>query len=367
MKNSDILFEVNNGIGFIKLNRPKKLNALSYDMIKRLYEQLLKWKDDDNVAIVLLEGEGEKALCSGGDVVHLHEKRYSNIEEYAFGFFYTEYCMNMLIFSYPKPILSYMTGYVMGGGVGICFGTSHRIITEKTKWGMPEMNIGLYPDVGGSYFLNKMPGHTGRYLALTSNIIGPEDVLHIGAADYYIDSSSWESLRQDIVKKSWIINSAKDELNSVISKYSKKPTITAPITEIEEKINHHFGFDSMEKIVSSLKESSDKGDNWAKNVINTILKKSPTSLKVTLKQLIKGKKQTMKECFKMELEMSMNFMHYDDFFEGVRAVLVDKDRNPKWEPPTLEEVKNEVVDAFFTYSWKTGKNPLDDFNILKIN
>ncbi len=363
MKNTDILFDVRGGVGFIKLNRPEKHNALSYQMIELLYEQLKAWKNDDNVAIVVMEGEGEKALCSGGDVVHLYERKDSNVEEYAFGFFHTEYCMNMLIFTYPKPILSYMNGYVMGGGVGICVGTSHRIVTEKTKWAMPEMNIGLYPDVGGSYFMNKMPGHIGRYLALTSKAIKPVDVLYIGAADYYIESSWWKEMRQAIVDKTWSVGSAAKDLNTLISGYSKKPSITSAIAKLEEKINHHFGFDTMEEIVESLQVSAQKGDEWADDVVKTILSKSPTSLKVTLKQLIEGKKRSMKECFKMELDMSMNFMKNHDFFEGVRSVLVDKDRNAKWDPQTLEDVQAEFVDSFFSYPWEGGKNPLDDFEV----
>jgi len=363
LSNPNILFEVKNGIGFIRLNRPEKRNALSYPMIECMYKQLLEWKNDDSVAMVLLEGEGDKALCAGGDVVHLREKRYSNIDEYAFGFFYTEYCMNMLIFTYPKPIMSYMTGFVMGGGVGICVGTSHRIVTEKTKWAMPEMNIGLYPDVGGSYFMNKMPGQTGRYLALTSKPIKPADVLYIGAADYYIDTSSWDELRQAIVDKTWTLDGTVERLDFLISQYSKELPVVSPLAELEEKINYHFGFDTMEEIVESLEQAAENGDEWADDVVKTIFTKSPTSLKVTLKQLQEGKKKTMKECFEMELEMSMNFMHYDDFFEGVRAVLVDKDRNPKWNPPSLEEVKQEVVDSFFSYIWEDGKNPLYEFEI----
>lgn len=363
MRNTDILFSVRGGIGFIKLNRPEKHNALSYTMIELLYKQLKEWKDDDSVAIVVMEGEGEKAFCSGGDVVHLYERRNSNVEEYAFGFFHTEYCMNILIFTYPKPILAYMNGYVMGGGVGICVGTSHRIVTEKTKWAMPEMNIGLYPDVGGSYFMNKMPGHIGRYLALTSRAIKPADVLYIGAADYYIESSSWKEMREAIADKKWAVASAKKELNNLISKYSKEPSTNCGIAELEERINRHFGFDTMEEIVESLMEALENGDEWAADVVKTILSKSPTSLKVTLKQLIEGKKISMKECFKMELNMSMNFMKNHDFFEGVRSVLVDKDKNAKWNPSTLEGVKKEFVDSFFSYPWKDGKNPLDDFEI----
>lgn len=360
---SDILFKAINGIGWIKLNRPNKLNALSYEMIELLYGQLLKWKDDENVAIIIIEGEGDKAFCSGGDVRHLYDKKDSNIEDYAFGFFYTEYNMNMTMHLYPKPILVYMNGIVMGGGVGVAVAGSHRIVNERTKWAMPEMNIGLYPDVGGSYFLNKMPGYIGRYLALTSKAINSADVLYIGAADYYIKSSFWKDLRQAISEKTWTIDSAEKELNVLLNEFSETPAMSSSIAELEEKINFHFRFETIEEIVKALEESAENGDEWAADVVKTILSKSPTSLKVTLYQLIEGKKKSMLDCFKMELEMSMNFMKCHDFFEGVRAVLVDKDRSAKWSPATLEEVKHEDVEGFFSYNWKDGKNPLEDFSM----
>ncbi|MDK2917810.1 MAG: enoyl-CoA hydratase [Candidatus Petromonas sp.] len=358
---SDILFKVDKGIGWIKLNRPKKLNALSYDMIKLLYEQLIQWKDDERVAIIVMEGEGNKALCSGGDVRHLYDRKDSNLEEYAFGFFYTEYCMNMTMHCYPKPIVIYMNGIVMGGGVGVAVAGSHRIVNEKTKWAMPEMNIGLYPDVGGSYFLNKMPGHLGRYLALTSKSINAADVLYIGAADYYIDSSSWHKLKQAIGEKTWTINSAESELKDILNKFQEKPQIDPTIPLLEEKINKHFALNTVEDIVNSLEKEAGKGDEWAEKIVKTILSKSPTSLKVTLRQLIEGQDKSLLECFKMELELSMNFMKSHDFFEGVRSVLVDKDRTPNWKPDTLEKIKEEDVKMFFQYDWKDGKNPLESF------
>ncbi|QZY55721.1 enoyl-CoA hydratase/isomerase family protein [Crassaminicella profunda] len=361
IKQSNLSCEVKNGVGFIKLNRPKALNALSVEMIEGLYKQLLEWKEDEKVAFICLTGEGDKALCAGGDVRALYDHRDSNVEELAFKFFYTEYCMNLTMYLYPKPILVLMHGIVMGGGVGIAMPATHKIVTEKTKWAMPEMNIGLYPDVGGSYFLSRMPGFFGRYLALTSRTIGPADVLHIGGADYYLESAKWEDLKKAIEEKSWVTASASEELSRLLDTFCEKSLKKAPIASIEEKINQHFAHNTMEEIVKSLEEASNEGDTWAQDTAKLIRTKSPTSLKVTLKQLIEGKEKDLVDCFKMELDMSMNFMKCHDFFEGVRSVLVDKDRNPKWNPPVLEELSKDVVDGFFEYTWEEGKNPLEGF------
>ncbi|PAB58247.1 enoyl-CoA hydratase/isomerase family protein [Anaeromicrobium sediminis] len=356
--NGDILFDVRNNVGYITLNRPAKLNALSYPVIKILYEKLLEWKKDDNVALLVIRGAGEKAFCAGGDVRHLYDKRNEDVVEYGFGFFYTEYCMNLTMHTYPKPILAYMNGIVMGGGVGVGVAATHRIVTEKTKWSMPEMNIGLYPDVGGSYFLNKMPTYMGRYLALTSCIIRGADVLYTEGADYYMESSKWDDLIYEIENGKWEIDSAKDTLDNILESLLKNKPEGCELEKIEDKIKRHFDFESMEEIVESLKSDSDK---WAKATLENILSKSPTSLKVTLKQLVDGSKKNLSECFEMELDMSMNFLTCHDFFEGVRSVLVDKDRNPTWNPSSLEEIDKDYVDKFFSYEWENNKNPLKDF------
>ncbi|MFZ5967550.1 MAG: enoyl-CoA hydratase/isomerase family protein [Bacillota bacterium] len=365
-RQSDILCKVEGGVGWIKLNRPQAHNALSFEMIEILYKTLLQWKNDDHVAFICLEGEGDQALCSGGDVRALYDLRNGNVKEYAFKFFSTEYRMNMTMHRYSKPILVYMNGYVMGGGVGIAVGDSHRIVTEKTKWAMPEMDIGLYPDVGGSYFLPKMPGYIGRYLSLTSKTIRPEDALYIGAADYYMDSSSWLPLKEAIKEQSWSVDTAKDQLDELLNRFQQVSSQPSTIAQLEEKINCHFRFSTVEEIVASLEAAAKEGDEWAAKTIKTICKKSPTSLKVTLQQLINGKEKSMLECFEMELEMSMNFMKSHDFFEGVRSVLVDKDRSPKWNPDTLEKVTKEDVDSFFRYEWAEGKNPLQDFDVRNL-
>lgn len=363
MKYKEILFEASNGVGWIRFNRPEKLNSFSNNMVELMYKQLLKWKGDPEVAIIVLEGEGEKSFSAGGDVRELYDLRDSNLEEYVIASFSKEYSMDMTMHLYPKPILAYMDGYVMGGGVGVSVAGSHRIATGKTKWAMPETSIGLYPDVGASYFMNKMPGYIGRYLALTAKSINAADAIYARAADYYIDSSSWADLRQAIAEKKWFSNTAYKELSNIIEQYNKTPLVESSLAELEEKINKHFGFDRMEDIVDSLREASNRGDEWADKTLKVMLSKSPTSLKVTLKQLVEGKKKSMKECFMMELEMAVKFMKCHDFFEGVRSVLVDKDRAPNWNPPTLEEAKEDYVASFFVYSWKDGKNPLEDFEI----
>jgi len=359
VENREILFEASNGVGWIKLNRPEKLNTFSDNMIELLYDQLLKWREDPSIAILVIEGEGDKAFSAGGDVRQLYDLKDGNIIESAIESFSREYSMDLTMHLYPKPILSYMDGYVMGGGVGVSVTGSHRIVTERTKWAMPETSIGLYPDVGSSYFMNKIPGYIGRYLALTSKSINAVEALYAEVADYYIDSSSWDDLREAIIRRNWTSERAKEELDNLIAEYNRVPTMSSSIVDLEGKINRHFAFNTMEEIVDSVQRSANKGDEWADKTVKTILSKSPTSLKVTLRQLIEGENKTIKECLMMELTMSINFMKCHDFFEGVRAVLVDKDRKPKWNPPTLEEIKEEDVASFFTYPWKDGRNPLD--------
>ncbi|WP_432407867.1 enoyl-CoA hydratase/isomerase family protein [Wukongibacter sp. M2B1] len=360
MENREILFEASNGVGWIKLNRPEKLNTFSDNMIELLYNQLLKWRIDSSIAILVIEGEGEKAFSAGGDVRQLYDLKDGNIIESAIESFSREYHMDLIMHLYPKPILSYMDGYVMGGGVGVSVTGSHRIVTERTKWAMPETSIGLYPDVGSSYFMNKIPGKIGRYLALTSKSINAVEALYAGVADYYIDSSSWKDLKQDICRKNWCLKGAKEELTNLIVKYAKAPSMDSQIVDLQDKIDKHFSFNTMEEIIDSLHRSAEQGDKWAERTMKTILTKSPTSLKVTLRQLIEGEKKSVKECLMMELTMSINFMKCHDFFEGVRAVLVDKDKKPNWNPKTLEEVREEDVDLFFKYNWPSGKNPLKD-------
>lgn len=194
----DVLFDVQNGIGWVTLNRPKAINALSLAAVDAIGKQLKIWKDDNRVALVVFKGNGEKGFCAGGDMRSLYDKKDSGVMELAYDFFSIEYDMNILIHRYPKPTVAFMDGIVMGGGIGIAIACSERIVTEKSKLAMPEMNIGFFPDVGGSYFLNKMPGYSGYYWSLTSDIIGPADALYTGVANRYMEKEKWNDLAEKL-------------------------------------------------------------------------------------------------------------------------------------------------------------------------
>lgn len=358
----NIIYKVDKGVGWLTLNRPEKLNAISVEMVDELYNIFKDWKNNDEVSLVVLQGAGEKAFCAGGDVKHLYEIRESDVHAVVESSFDKEYRMDMLVHTLGKPLVVYMNGIVLGSGVGMSVAGSHRIVTEKTKWAMPEMNIGLYPDVGGSYFLNKMPHNIGRYIGLTSSMISAADVIYSGAADHYLTSSNWSKLANEIKGIDWRDSDVVSTLDKVVHKFSEPCPESAMMQGVSHDIESHFRYNTLEEIVQSLEEASENGNKWAEETVKTILTKSPTSLKVTLEQLIRGKNLPLKDCFIMELELSMNFMDSPDFFEGVRSVLVDKDRNPSWKPDTLDAVSKECVEAFFTYNWD-DHNPLIDFEV----
>lgn len=362
--NNEVVFQVANGVGHILLNRPKALNALSLYMVDEIGKKLAEWEHDPSVALVLIEGAGEKGLCAGGDMRSFYDKRHDNVEEHALNFFSIEYKMNLALHRYPKPILAYMNGIVMGGGIGVSIFASDRVVTERSKLSMPEMNIGFFPDVGGSYFLNRMPGEMGRYLALTAHLFTGADAVYLGAADYYIESTRWDDLKKAVQTADWTKENGREacaaKLRELIAGYATDSMPPAPLAAVQEKVDQHFAFDSVADILASLDQAAENGDTWAGDTARTLRSKSPISLAVALEQLRRGKQMSVADCFRMEMNMSMHFMHSDDFYEGVRSVLVDKDRNPSWSPATIEEVKREDVEAFFVNPWADGTHPLEE-------
>ncbi|WP_020008102.1 enoyl-CoA hydratase/isomerase family protein [Salinicoccus albus] len=359
MQTSTVLFNVHNGIGWITLNRPQVLNSLDVDMVTRIKERLDTWKSRSDVVMVCVVGAGEKGLCAGGDIRKLYDYRSSNIVGHAAHFFTAEYMMDAMFWHFPKPVLVYMDGVVMGGGAGISVGASHRIVTEKTKWAMPELNIGFFPDVGSSYFLNRLPGAIGRYLALTSEVIKGEDAVYLGLADYYLEEKDWDELLQVLSEKDWTAGDAGNDLHELVGSFKKTNDVPSSLQEMKEKIDAHFSLDTVEGIIHSLEKSSRNTDDWEDKMRQKLLSKSPTSLKVALKQQ-QGKGRSYTDCLRMELDMAMNFMNHHDFYEGVRAVLVDKDRSPAWQPAALSDVSDADVASFFEYSWPERKHPLAD-------
>ena len=344
---TSVIIDKQNGVGWIKLNRPHTLNSLNVEMIETISKQLKEWKNDKGIALLCMYGEGSKGFCAGGDMRKLYDLKENGVEMYAERFFSTEYPLDYDIHHYPKPILVYMNGIVMGGGVGLSIGASHRIVTETTKWAMPEMNIGFFPDVGASYFLNQMPGYVGRYLALTANILKAGDVFYIGAGDYFLENGKWDNVMKAINETKWHLDSAHQKLNSILEQFCITSKPSSSIKLRQEKIDEHFHFNTIEEIISSLQKAAIKGDEWAQETANIILSKSPISLKVTLFQLQEGKLKSLKECLEMEMNLAMNFMKSHDFYEGIRSVLVDKVHNPKWNPKSFNAITDDQITSFF--------------------
>ncbi|MBZ5213953.1 Short-chain-enoyl-CoA hydratase [Bacillus paralicheniformis] len=342
----DVLFSVNqNGAAAIVLNRPKALNSLTYDMVRLIGEKLNEWETDQNVSVVVIKGAGPKGLCAGGDIKALYEARSSKqaLQE-AECFFETEYEVDMAVHRFPKPIIACLDGIVMGGGVGLTYGASHRIVTERTKWAMPEMNIGFFPDVGAAYFLNRAPGHIGRYLGLTASVIHAADVLYINGADAYMESGALERLIQTVEQTDWRLVNVEEKLNQLIGESKTKPSQESTLARDQQAIDRHFKYDKLEEILQSLES---EGSTFSSNVKKTMLSKAPFSLKITLKQLADGRQKTLEECFATDLVLAKNFLKHDDFFEGVRSVLIDRDQSPNYKYRHVSDVTDEAVDRFF--------------------
>lgn len=343
---NEVLFSANdNGVATITLNRPKALNSLSYEMVKELGQKLEEWQTDDSICLVVLNGAGEKGFCAGGDIKALYQSNSSDAAyQDAKQFFKVEYEVDRLIYTFPKPIIACLDGIVMGGGVGLAYGASHKIVTERTKWAMPEMNIAFFPDVGAAYFLNKAPGYLGRYLALTASVITAADILYIKAADIYMTQDALGEFILAVNETNWHGRSIENTLQDLIESYVSSPNEESQLHNQEELINEHFAFNTIEDIILSLEE---KGDAFAEETKKTILSKSPFSLKITLKQLIDGENKTIEECLATDLTLATNFMKHHDFFEGVRTVLIDKGQTPQYRYKKFADVSEKVVNDFF--------------------
>ncbi|MGM0852783.1 MAG: enoyl-CoA hydratase/isomerase family protein [Bacillota bacterium] len=342
----EVMFSVNpNGIATILLNRPKALNSLSHEMVIAIGEKLKEWKTDHNVSIVIMKGAGSKGLCAGGDIKSLYEARLSeSARRKAENFFSEEYKVDMAVHQFPKPIIACLDGIVMGGGVGLTYGASHRIVTERTKWSMPEMNIGFFPDVGAAYFLNKAPGYAGRYLALTASVIQAQDVLYVNGADIYMESDALERFIEKVENTDWRHVKMEEILDQLIDEYQTHSTNESKVALIQNEIDRHFAFETVEEILQSLGSQT---SDFNLNVKELLLSKSPFSLKITLKQMIDGKQKTMKECFATDLLLAKNFLKHGDFYEGVRSVLIDRNQSPNYEYKHVSDVTNDVVNQFF--------------------
>lgn len=358
-----VLFQEAAGIGWITLNRPKALNALNASMVESIVQQLAIWREDPEISFVCIEGAGEKGLCAGGDMRSFYDERDGDIDRHALDFFATEYRMNHALATFPKPMLAYMDGIVMGGGIGVSVYAQVRIVTERTRLAMPEMNIGYFPDVGASYFLNKTPGQMGKYIALSAQTFTGSDAIYLGMADVYLPSEKWKALKEGIQSRNWAPLSPGETsacLSSLISSFAEPNPPSSPVILLQEKVDRYFAGATVTEILQSLEQGGARGDEWAEKTLSLLNGKSPTSLSLALEQLRRGEGKTLGECLRMELDMDMHIIHTHDFYEGIRSVLVDKDRNPKWEPAHIHDVTGEALASFFASPWTDENHPLKD-------
>ena len=338
----DVLFEAKHGVGIITLNRPKALNALTLDMIREIAPQLAAWQEDARIKAVLIRGAGDRAFCAGGDVRAVWQAGRAG-DRLTEDFFRDEYRLNRLIHFFAKPYVALIDGITMGGGVGLSVHGSHRVAGDRTLVAMPEVGIGLFPDVGGSYFLPRLPGRLGLFLALTGWRLHAADAIHCGVATDYVPSERMAALADALTAIDWSKDGAEALVDRVIDGFKADPG-PAELAQHQALIDHCFSARSVESILHALDES---GDEWAAKVARIMRKQSPTSLKVTFAQLEKGATLDFDSAMIQEYRMSQAFMAGGDFYEGIRAVLVDKDNQPKWSPGDLAAVSAEAVEGYF--------------------
>ncbi|MBX7146775.1 MAG: enoyl-CoA hydratase/isomerase family protein [Alphaproteobacteria bacterium] len=343
MSESEITVDYQGSVAILTLNRPKALNALNHSMIKPIQDYLNQWAHDKNIAVVLFKGAGDRAFCAGGDIKSIYEARDTN-PKLLKDFYSDEYKLNRTIHLYPKPFIALINGITMGGGAGLSIHGHFRVAGEKTIFAMPETSIGFFPDVGGGYFLPRLHGQIGMYLGLTGNKIGSADCYFAGLATHYINETKYENLIQELSHLSF--KSRPRDVSEILSKFHQNPG-QSKLNEDYAAINHHFGHSSVIDILNSLVSAQ---NDWAQQTYQTLFTKSPTSLELTFRQLRYGAKFDFDEVLKMEYRLSQYCMKQNDFFEGVRAILIDKDQRPRWRPAALSSVAEElnIEDAFLS-------------------
>ncbi len=327
--------------GILRLNRPKAINALTLEMTREIVTALDEFEADPGVSLVLLEGAGERGLCAGGDIRGLYESAKAG-GDLGPVFWREEYILNARIPEYPKPYVAYMDGLVMGGGVGLSAHSAHRIVTEKTRMAMPEVGLGFFPDVGGTWLLSRAPGEIGTYFALTGQNMSGADAVYAGAADVLIDTKNWPTLRDALTNAPLKATSA--DVRATLATYAVTES-QAPVAAHRAQIDKAFAHDTVEAIVAALEED---GSDFARATLKALSEKSPTALKVTLELLRRARKsKSLKECLVREYNSALAVFTSAEFVEGVRAAIIDKDRNPKWSPPRIKDVTPDIVERYF--------------------
>lgn len=351
-------------IGSLVLNKPKALNALDLDMASIMLDALNGWSKNDEIVCVVISSHGDKAFCAGGDIVSMYNAmKTSNgtIPPFLESFFTTEYTLDYTIHNFSKPIIVWGSGIVMGGGMGLLCGASHRIVTETSRLAMPEITIGLYPDVGGSYFLPRLPGKSGLFLGLTGGNMNGADAMYVGLADALVDSSQFDVLLENLKEHSWAEANLGQQVTTVISELSSP--VNPPVSNVEAHQDYIDGLcsgESCAEVVSAILSADMNNDKWLSRAQKTLSVGSPITAHLVFEQCQRGAELSLADCFKMEAIMSCRCGESGEFQEGVRALLIDKDNNPKWQYPSVSNVPAEVIANYFASPWSDETHPLKD-------
>ncbi|WP_233236742.1 enoyl-CoA hydratase/isomerase family protein [Bordetella sp. LUAb4] len=371
-------------IGVATLNAPQTLNGLSLDMARSLTHRLNEWAQDPDVALVLLQGAGDKAFCAGGDLHGLYRSMretagqgaWANV--YAREFFEVEYRLDYQIHAYPKPILCWGHGYVMGGGIGLMMGASHRVVSEHSRLGMPEVSIGLFPDVGGSWLLNRMPGSTGLFLALTGAQLNTSDAFFAGLADFHVRHADWPALVESLLDQPWAgarggastgtegsfaPRSINDGLlrRALIALEPSETLEPGPLRQHSYMINNLCSGTRLDEIHAEVAALADHADPWLAKAAKTMLAGSPGTVRLAFTLQQRLRQRSLDDVFRAEYVAALVAAAHGDFAEGIRALLIDKDRQPRWQPATLAQASEVWVQKFFEEPWPSHiPHPLAD-------
>ncbi|SEL55382.1 Enoyl-CoA hydratase/carnithine racemase [Pseudoxanthomonas sp. GM95] len=372
-----VLFEERAGvdgqrIGIATLNTPKTLNGLSLEMTRLLATQLRLWADDAAIACVLLQGAGEKAFCAGGDLHGLYRSMRAYRESgsadittntYAAAFFEEEYRLDYFIHTYPKPLLCWGHGIVMGGGIGLMSGASHRVVTERSKLAMPEISIGLFPDVGGSWLLARVPRGAGLFLALTGAPLNAGDAIYAGLADVCIESSQHDAVVDALVAQRWSGDAAADRaaLTTLLNGLSTKPA-PGPLQAHLDTIEALVKAGSLEQVVAAIVAAQSDDDPWLQTAQATLVAGAPGSARLSWELQQRAAALSLADTFRLECIAALHVAAHGDFAEGIRALLIDKDRTPHWSPATLAQADARWADTFLVSPWPADAHPLADLD-----
>lgn len=359
-------------IGVARLNRPDSLNSLNLEMCAALYQQLLQWQADDSIAMVLLEASGERAFCAGGDLHGLYAGMQANTtgqawdNEYAREFFDVEYRLDYLLHRYAKPVLGWGSGIVMGGGVGLFMACSHRVCSDTTRWAMPEISIGLFPDVGGTWMLSHLPAGMGYFLALTGAQLGASDCLHLGLANYYLPQQHYAQLQAVLLEQPWSDCAQHNAglLDHALSEFSAESLTAGPLQQHYQQISAAFSGLNFERMCAQITLWAQSEDAWLARAAKTFQAGSPGSARLSYSLLRQARYLSLADVFRLEYIVSLQCGVQGDFQEGIRALLIDKDKQPRWQPASLHEATSEWVQRFFVASWPADQtHPLADIDL----